>query len=47
MIGPAPQALSNKPQKTRKAAEPGRYTFCAILRFPRFQTSGGSAAIQF
>jgi hypothetical protein len=43
----APQALSSKPQKTRKDAETGRSTFRAFLRFLRFQISSGSAAMQF
>lgn len=48
MTGPnAPQAQQIKPQKTQKNAEGGHRAFCAILRFPRFQISSGSAAIQF
>ena len=40
----APQAQSFRPRKTQKNAEAGRRAFCAFLRFPRLQYSGGSAA---
>jgi hypothetical protein len=42
----APQAQSNRPQKTQKVAEAGRRPFSAFLRFLRFQYSGGSAAFR-